>query len=150
MKDLATRVEERQRLLEALVDHANKLLTKYGKTLSYTMHSCHITQTRELKNFSGFTVWDHGAYTMFGGETTKIYWGEQLVFEVEFWEIKKATIKTFVEDGWEKKFLRLKAEKIAAQIKATESKELTARIAEAYRQDRQRKVETEAARLNLV
>jgi hypothetical protein len=89
---------------------------------------------------------------MFGGDCVKIWSINELVFEVEWWDIKKCNVKTFEPDqGWQRELKRLIANKsrIDARLAREDVRKKTRANEKVAQEDAQFKLQEEAARLCL-
>ena len=160
---LAKQVAERQKFIEEIVSYVSSLAARRGRVLRKEVHSCHTTTEIELKNFAGFSFYTYGSYTMFGGETVKVWHHPnskeipaEPVFEVEFWDIAKCTVQHFnLSTDWQEAIRKLMANtgEIEAHIDQEQKKqeEEEGRAADARRilyQEEQR-LQKEAVRLKL-
>lgn|SRR3989338_3805548 len=160
---LARQVAERQKFIEEIVEYVSSLLARRGVTLSWMEFACHTTAAIELKNFAGFSFHTYGTYTMFGGETVKVWYHpnaeetpREPVFEVEFWDIAQCTVKHFnPSTEWQKAFKRLIAYSAAIEARFEQEQKTKQERKKRAAQERQRMYEAErrlqkdAARLKL-
>jgi hypothetical protein len=148
-------VKHRQQWLEKIIDFSSDLLGKCGQTLSYQVHSCHVTSTQELKGFHAFSFWSHGAYTMFGGEKLKVWFKDALVLEVEWWEIQTLHVLVFDPSPvWRRKLTSLMGNRgIISAWASAERKKLNKNTAaekkQTEREHKRERLEADAVRLRL-
>lgn len=115
--DLALKVAQRQRFVEKVISYAQKAIftPKLGTIISSHEHSSHTQTAAELNDLEGFSFYSYGVYTMFGGETVKVWYHpgqhkrpEVPVFEAEWWDIKKCELKHFdPSQEWQDALCRL-------------------------------------------
>jgi hypothetical protein len=160
---LAAQVVARQKFLEEVLSFVTAIVSKRGKVLYHKVHDWHTETKAELKNFAGFSFYTYGSYSMFGGETAKVWYHTGLadtsaepVLEVEWWDIKQCTVKRFDPSAkWQRAIKAImKNEDRVAKIVETKRKTAEARQRRIDERDRKlRQAEAnilkEAARLGL-
>jgi hypothetical protein len=158
-KKLVSKVVQRQKLVEAIIDFVQFITEKKGKVLSRSVHSGHTQTERELKNFFGFSFYTYGHYTMFGGEEVKVWYHPkdkklppELVFEVEWWEILKCNVKHFdPSPEWLAALKKLMEDRSRVVAKAEKAEQRKAAEEEKNRKDQaaMKTVQEDAKRLGL-
>ena len=108
LKDLAAKVKERQEFLVQVIDFVTWLLNGFGEVLDYHEFSSHTRQTREFKDVLNFDFWDHGANSMMGGWSLKVWYKKVLVLDLSWSDKNKPKLDHFGENpGWQRTLKRL-------------------------------------------
>lgn len=161
---LAVKVAARQKFIEEVLQFVGAVVFNHGTQLKYEVHNWHTYSENELKNFSGFSFYNEGSYSMHGGEMTKVWYHpgvaepkpEHLVLHVTWHELAKCEVKKFDESlGWQRAIrpvmrnqARIAKQKEAADKRAKEKQARDAARAAELRRARA-DLEQNAARLGM-
>lgn len=107
----AVQIAARQKFIEEVLKFMGQVVFKHGTQLKQQVHDWHTYSENELKNFSGFSFYTEGAYSMYGGQMAKVWYHpgvaeptyEHLVLEVRWQEVAKCEVKKFDESlDWQR------------------------------------------------
>ncbi len=71
---LRRKIDIRQKFLNSIIDPIEHLLHKKGVILKREIHSSHVHQVMELKDFGGFSFRSDDGQTMFGGCSIDVWY----------------------------------------------------------------------------
>lgn len=153
LKELTKKVSEREQLLEKIVNFVEELLHKKGKVLRREVHSAHTYTERELRDFKGFSFYDSGSHTMFGGHDVRIWHQKIMVLDLYYQtSVKECEVNTFqANPEWIKalKAVMRSRDRLLKQAEAKEKRIQMERESATARETQMRAMKDRAERLGL-